>query len=214
MRTNIYAKRDHEALGQHYLHHIDRMTVEGLHSKSAIAGELAHRDDKIARLESELARAIIAAHEAQRPAYQEPTEEMLRAGCLSQQATPEYDNYEDWSNSHSGGTVERIRGYMRKDYLAMVAAAPQPAVEPAVELVLEQALQAMAPMRGLIIFDQAMQAVQDLLERSHKNESLPTTKPMTQIEIDTMIDNFPAHSWDTDELIVRAVERHHGIGKA
>ena len=76
------------------------------------------------------ARAIIAAHEAQRPAYQEPTEEMLRAGCLSQQATPEYDNYEDWSNSHSGGTVERIRGYMRKDYLAMVAAAPQPAVEP------------------------------------------------------------------------------------
>ena len=42
----------------------------------------------------------------------------------------------------------------------------------------------------------------------------PVTKPMTQIEINAMIDNFPAHSWDTDELIVRAVERHHGIGKA
>ena len=42
----------------------------------------------------------------------------------------------------------------------------------------------------------------------------PVTKPMTQIEINAMIDNFPAHSWDTDELIVRAVERHHGIGKS
>ena len=108
------------------------------------------------------------------------------------------------------GVMDLIIGLIRAD--GPLYTAPQPAVEPVVARVLEQALQAMAPMRGLIIFDQAMQAVQDLLERSHKNESLPTTKPMTQIEIDTMIDNFPAHSWDTDELIVRAVERHHGIG--
>lgn len=52
----------------------------------------------------------------------EPTEEMIQAGCLSQQATPEYDNYDDWFNSHSGGIVERIRNYLRKDYCAMLAA--------------------------------------------------------------------------------------------
>jgi hypothetical protein len=54
----------------------------------------------------------------------EPTEEMLQAGCLSQQATPEYTNYEDWCNSHSGGIIERIKGYLRKDYFAMLDAAP------------------------------------------------------------------------------------------
>ena len=57
----------------------------------------------------------------------EPTEEMIQAGCLSQQSTPEYDNYEDWCNSHSGGIIERIKSYLRKDYRAMLAAAPQPA---------------------------------------------------------------------------------------
>jgi hypothetical protein len=53
---NIYADRDHEAQGAHYLLHIDRMTAEGLHSKSAIAGELAHRDAEIAALRKDLAR--------------------------------------------------------------------------------------------------------------------------------------------------------------
>ena len=141
------------------------------------------------------ARAIIAAHEAQRQAVQEPVTYLKARTSAFAHLAFEFCSKDD-GNAYP------------------VYATPQPAVEPVVNRVLEQALQAMAPMRGLIIFDQAMQAVQDLLDRSHKNESLPTTKPMTQIEIDTMIDNFPAHSWDTDELIVRAVERHHGIGKA
>lgn len=50
MTKNLYADRDSESLGEHYLRHIDRMTVEKLHSKSAIAGELAHRDAEIAAL--------------------------------------------------------------------------------------------------------------------------------------------------------------------
>lgn len=54
MTENLYAKRDHEGLGEHYTRHIDRMTVEQLHSKSAIAGELAWRDARIAALEDRL----------------------------------------------------------------------------------------------------------------------------------------------------------------
>lgn len=73
---------------------------------------------------------IIEQDRTQRQAGQEPTEEMIRAGCLSQQATPEYDNYDDWCSSHSGGIIERIRGHLRKDFCAMLAAAPQPAAQP------------------------------------------------------------------------------------
>ena len=54
MNQNIYAERDHESLGEHYMRHIDRMTVEDLNSKSAIAGELAYRDKKIEKLEAQL----------------------------------------------------------------------------------------------------------------------------------------------------------------
>lgn len=51
---NLYADRDSEALGEHFMRHLDRMTVEKLHSKSAIAGELAHRDARIYDLELQL----------------------------------------------------------------------------------------------------------------------------------------------------------------
>jgi hypothetical protein len=51
----IYANRDHQAQGEHYLRHISAMTAEGLHAKSAIAGELAYRDMEIERLRAELA---------------------------------------------------------------------------------------------------------------------------------------------------------------
>ncbi len=46
----IYAQRDHAAQGEHYTRHVEAMTREGLHSKSAIAGELAARDIEIERL--------------------------------------------------------------------------------------------------------------------------------------------------------------------
>lgn len=48
-----YAERDHVAQGEHYLRHVDAMTTEGLHRKSAIAAELAHRDIVIEQLKNE-----------------------------------------------------------------------------------------------------------------------------------------------------------------
>ncbi len=47
----LYKERDPEKLdqlGNFYSAHVNAMTEEGLHSKSAIAGELAHRDYVIA----------------------------------------------------------------------------------------------------------------------------------------------------------------------
>ena len=51
---NQYAERDIEQLGDHYMVHLDAMTVESLHSKSSIAAELAFRDKRIAELEKEV----------------------------------------------------------------------------------------------------------------------------------------------------------------
>jgi len=52
--SNQYAKRNHRALGEHYLRHVSAMTGEGLHAKSDIAAELAWRDAEIERLRSAL----------------------------------------------------------------------------------------------------------------------------------------------------------------
>jgi hypothetical protein len=49
-----YAERDIVKQGQPYFDHVSAMTVEGLHAKSAIAAELAHRDIEIATLTAEL----------------------------------------------------------------------------------------------------------------------------------------------------------------
>jgi len=46
----LYAHRDIEGQKQFYLDHISHMTSEGLHSKSDIAAELAHRDILIKKL--------------------------------------------------------------------------------------------------------------------------------------------------------------------
>lgn len=45
-----YAERDTEALGSTYIQHVESMTAEKLHSKSAIAAELAFRDELISKL--------------------------------------------------------------------------------------------------------------------------------------------------------------------
>lgn len=42
-----YAERDIKNQGVHYTVHLEAMTNEGLNSKSDIAAELAHRDEKI-----------------------------------------------------------------------------------------------------------------------------------------------------------------------
>lgn len=55
---NQYAERDPMELdkaGDYYCRHVSAMTKEGLHSKSAIAAELAHRDLEIDRLRTRLA---------------------------------------------------------------------------------------------------------------------------------------------------------------
>lgn len=41
---NLYDERDVEALDEYYTRHVEAMTREGLHDKSAIAAELAWRD--------------------------------------------------------------------------------------------------------------------------------------------------------------------------
>jgi hypothetical protein len=51
----LYAERDVIAQMQHYVRHVEAMTAEGLHSKSDIAAELAHRDIEIERLSREVA---------------------------------------------------------------------------------------------------------------------------------------------------------------
>jgi hypothetical protein len=47
---NHYAHRNPRAQGQVYCDHVMAMTAEGLHEKSDIAAELAHRDILIAEL--------------------------------------------------------------------------------------------------------------------------------------------------------------------
>lgn len=49
-----YADRDHMAQGNYYMRHLMAMTAEGLHSKSDIAAELAHRDMVIDELRQEV----------------------------------------------------------------------------------------------------------------------------------------------------------------
>ena len=54
MMEKLYADRDIETQGQIYMNHVNAMTAEGLHSKSDIAAELAHRDIRIAELEQDV----------------------------------------------------------------------------------------------------------------------------------------------------------------
>lgn len=56
MSEKLYAERDIVEQGDYYSRHTSAMTGEGLHSKSDIAAELAHRDIEITRLQSEVER--------------------------------------------------------------------------------------------------------------------------------------------------------------
>lgn len=57
--ADLYPEQDAEELGAYYMRHLDAMTREGLHKKSAIAGQLAWRDRRIEELEAAL-RAVAA----------------------------------------------------------------------------------------------------------------------------------------------------------
>jgi hypothetical protein len=93
-----YAERDPRDLGEHYIKHVSAMTGEGLHSKAAIAAELAYRDSEIERLRfscSELSRdALDATFEIERLRSEN---ERLIAFCrdISEQV-PEQPDY--WSS--------------------------------------------------------------------------------------------------------------------
>ena len=52
MSAKLYSERDPMALEPYFSQHMAAMTAEGLHSKAAIAAELAFRDARIAALEA------------------------------------------------------------------------------------------------------------------------------------------------------------------
>lgn len=56
--TPKYADRDPEELEPYYTQHVVAMTKEGLHSKSAIAAELAYRDAKISNRRDEIIAVV------------------------------------------------------------------------------------------------------------------------------------------------------------
>ena len=53
-----YKDRDIIKLAEYYTTHVQAMTAEGLHSKSDIAAELAHRDVQIDRLRGQLQNCV------------------------------------------------------------------------------------------------------------------------------------------------------------
>ena len=86
-----YADRDHRAQGGHYINHVGAMTAEGLHRKSAIAAEPAHRDIEIARLHAEntalqsgydAARLEIASLQTEIAKYRKALKPSTYAGCV------------------------------------------------------------------------------------------------------------------------------------
>ena len=58
--SNLYSERDIIEQGDHYSRHTSAMTGEGLHSKSDIAAELAHRDIEIERLQARVSELYSA----------------------------------------------------------------------------------------------------------------------------------------------------------
>lgn len=65
----LYANRDPSKLEPWYSQHVNAMTAEGLHNKSDIAAELAHRDQRIVALEQQneaLASRLDSAENAMR----------------------------------------------------------------------------------------------------------------------------------------------------
>lgn len=75
--STLYGERDTEALEPHYWNHVSAMTGEQLHSKSAIAAELAFRDAQIAKLQDDIRQMIEKAAAKHRPAYHEQSMKIM-----------------------------------------------------------------------------------------------------------------------------------------
>ena len=109
-----YANRSAIAQGQVYVDHVSAMTAEGLHSKSDIAAELAHRDICIADLEQRIVKlkaklekcqrdyqehvAMVASKE--RPAY---NEQQRRIDKLERQLAKTVKHLSDLLDLYDGG---------------------------------------------------------------------------------------------------------------
>lgn len=65
--AKLYAERDIMEQGTYYTRHVMAMTAEGLHDKSSIAAELAHRDGLIDELQGEVKRLIAEAEDHSAP---------------------------------------------------------------------------------------------------------------------------------------------------
>ena len=64
VKNRHYGGRDFVALGDYYLRNTNAMTAEGLHAKSDIAAELAHRDMQIDALKARCDKLEVAVREA------------------------------------------------------------------------------------------------------------------------------------------------------
>jgi hypothetical protein len=88
---NLYQERDIEELGEYYSRHMVAMTKEGLHSKSAIAAELAHRDREI--------ESLLVENERLKLKFVELTEKIVaaekREEAQKRQAHSNYSDYRD-----------------------------------------------------------------------------------------------------------------------
>ena len=83
-----YAERDIVEQGSYYFRHVSAMTGEGLHYKSAIAAELAHRDIQIDALRQQLgqAQARVAELEAETEWLIATSSKPTKAATLRKQA--------------------------------------------------------------------------------------------------------------------------------
>ena len=93
MTVSEYAERDPRELEPHFSKHMEAMTAEKLHSKAAIAEELAYRDAKIERLTAENERLKIEHYKyADRISY-------LRKGLNEISMIPDKNRWDGWEKT-------------------------------------------------------------------------------------------------------------------
>ena len=89
----LYGTRDHFMQGQHYIKHVMAMTEEGLHRKSDIAAELAHRDIQIEALRAAVASTLadLRVARAAQQAAQPVAPVLLQGGMSSEELRAAWD---------------------------------------------------------------------------------------------------------------------------
>ena len=118
---NQYAERDHEEQGEHYMRHLSAMTGEGLHDKSAIAGELAHRDIIIDQLKGAINKPGVRETTGGAVVIQnKPRSAMLNgiAKYIQTEINAALEHRDKYNNGGeivvADGVLHRINGYMEQ----------------------------------------------------------------------------------------------------